>query len=231
MATDGTRSALLAGVRDISPILLGVVPFGLIAGVATISIGLTSLHAVGLSLIVFAGAAQLAALDLLGSNSPALVVLVTALIINARFVMYSASLGPHFRDLSTPRKVLASYLLTDQAFAFSINRYATADESASSRFAYYLGAAATLWITWQLSTAVGALLGAGVPESWSLDFAVPLVFLALLVPAVRDRADLAAALTSAALAIAGVGLPFNLGLLVAAAGGITTGVIVERRLS
>jgi len=224
-----TRAALLKGARDISPILLGVIPFGLIAGAAAVTIGLTAIHAIGLSMIVFAGAAQLATIELLGNNSPALVVVATALIINARHIMYSASLGPHFRDLSVPRKVLGSYLLTDQAYAISISRFVDVEEPLSKRFAYYLGAGSTMWITWQLSTAAGALLGAAVPEAWSLDFAVPLVFLALLVPAVRDRADLVAALAAAGLAIAAVDLPFNLGLLVAAVGGIAAGVLVERR--
>ncbi|NIA25408.1 MAG: branched-chain amino acid ABC transporter permease [Gammaproteobacteria bacterium] len=225
-----TRAVLIKGARDIAPILVGVIPFGLIVGVTAVAIGLTAVQAVGLSVIVFAGAAQLAMIELLKTGSPTLVVIATALIINARFVMYSASLEPYFRDFSGPRRVVGAYLLTDQAFAFSINRYMDIEESPSSRFAYFLGAASTLWITWQLSTLAGALLGAGVPAAWSLDFTIPLVFVALLVPAVRDRADLIAALTAAALAIAAAGLPFNLGLLVAAVGGIAAGVIAERRI-
>jgi 4-azaleucine resistance transporter AzlC len=210
------------------PILLGVVPFGLIAGISAVSVGLTPLHGVGMSITVFAGASQLAALQLIGRHAPFLVVAATALIINARFVMYSASLAPHFTEASTGRKALLSYLLTDQAYAFSIRRYADRSEATSARLSYYLGAALTLWITWQIATAVGAFLGAAIPESWSLDFAIPLVFIALLVPAIRDRSDAVAAGVSGTLAVLLVGLPFNLGLPLAATTGIIAGIVVER---
>lgn len=222
------RSAFLEGVRDLSPILLGVVPFGLIAGIAAVTAGLTPFHGVGMSLIVFAGAAQLAALDLIGSGAPALVVVATALIINSRFVMYSASLAPYFQEAPLPQKVAASYLLTDQAYAFAINRFVAGQEPTRARLSYYFGAALTLWVTWQASTAAGAFLGAAVPDTWSLDFAIPLVFIALLVPAVRDRADTAAAAAAAVLAVLLVGLPYNLGLPLAATAGIVTGITVER---
>lgn len=211
-----------------APILLGVVPFGLIAGISAVSVGLTPMHGVGMSIMVFAGAAQLAALQLIGKSAPFLVVAATALIINARFVMYSASLAPHFQEASTGRKALLSYLLTDQAYAFSIRSYTERSESTSGRLSYYLGAALTLWITWQISTAIGAFLGTSIPESWSLDFAIPLVFIALLVPAVRDRSDATAAAVAGALAVLLVGLPFNLGLPLAATTGIIAGILAER---
>lgn len=211
-----------------APILLGAVPFGMIAGVATVAIGLGPRHALGLSAIVFAGAAQLATVELLGNGAPLVVVVATALIINARFVMYSASLAPYLRPLPTRQKALVAYLLTDQAYAFSINRYVDVDESPRRRLGYYLGAALTLWLTWQISNIAGAVLGAAVPEAWSLDFAVPLVFIALLVPAVRDRSDLVAALVAGGLAVAGADLPLNLGLPVAATGGIVAGMVSER---
>lgn len=211
-----------------APILLGIVPFGLIAGISAVSVGLTPVHGVGMSILVFAGAAQLAALQLIGGDAPFLVVAATALIINARFVMYSASLAPHFHGASTGRKALLAYLLTDQAYAFSIRRYAERGEPISARLSYYFGAAITLWVTWQTATAVGAFLGASIPEAWSLDFAIPLVFIALLVPAIRDRADGAAAGVAAVLAVMLIGLPYNLGLPLAAAVGIVAGITVER---
>ncbi|MFZ0493902.1 MAG: AzlC family ABC transporter permease [Acidimicrobiia bacterium] len=214
-----------------APILLGIVPFGLIAGISAVSVGLTPIHGVGMSIMVFAGASQLAALQLIGTSAPFLVVAATALVINARFVMYSASLAPHFQEASTGRKALLAYLLTDQAYAFSIRRCSERDETMLTRLSYYLGAAAILWVTWQISTAVGAFLGASIPDSWSLDFAIPLVFIALLVPAVRDQADGAAAGVAAVLAVLFVGLPYNLGLPLAATTGITAGIAIERARS
>jgi 4-azaleucine resistance transporter AzlC len=211
-----------------APILLGVVPFGLIAGISAVAVGLTPFHGVGMSILVFAGASQLAALQLIGSNAPFLVVAATALIINARFVMYSASLARHFEQASTGRKAVLSYLLTDQAYAFSIRRYDERSEAVANRLSYYLGAALTLWVTWQISTAIGAFLGTSIPESWSLDFAIPLVFIALLIPAIRDRADGLAAAIAGALAVLLIGLPYNLGLPLAATTGIIAGIVLER---
>jgi 4-azaleucine resistance transporter AzlC len=212
-----------------APILLGIVPFGLIAGISAVSVGLTPVHGVGMSLMVFAGASQLAALQLVGKDAPFLVIAATALIINARFVMYSASLAPYLQEVSSRYKVLASYLLTDQAYAFSINRFVDREEPKRVRLSFYLGSAVILWVTWQAATAVGAFVGTSLPASWSLDFAIPLVFIALLVPAIRDRSDGVAAGVAAVLAVLLVGLPYNLGLPLAATTGIGAGVLAERR--
>ncbi|MDF1596231.1 MAG: AzlC family ABC transporter permease [Acidimicrobiia bacterium] len=217
------------GVRDVMPILLGVIPFGLIAGISSIDAGLDVSQAIGLSVVVFAGASQLAAIALIGENAALAVIILTPLVINARFLMYSASLASHFSGLPVSRRIVASYLLTDQSYAFSIIRYRDETWDLRSRLSYYLGIATTLWIVWQLSTAAGAILGAGVPDPWSLDFAVPLVFLALLVPAIRDRADGIAAAVAGALVIIAAGLPYNLALPLAAVAGIAAGVGLERK--
>jgi len=213
------------GVRDCLPLLLGIIPFGLVAGIAAVNAGLGLQHAVGLSVIVFAGASQLAAIDLLGANSPLAVVILTAVVINLRMMMYSASIAPKLRDQPARWKALMAYLLTDQAYALSIARYR--DESIDRRW-YFLGAALTLWVTWQATTVIGYVLGAGVPDTWGLEFAVPLVFLALLVPAMEDGATIVAGLVGATLAVVAGGLPLNLGLLVGATIGILAGVLAER---
>jgi 4-azaleucine resistance transporter AzlC len=213
------------GVRTVAPVLLGVVPFALVAGVAAASAGLSLLEAMGMSVIVFAGASQLAALDLLSQDAPLAVVVVTAAVINLRMMMYSASIAPHFRSVSARWKAVLAYLLTDQAYALSLTRYG--EDDAIDRKYFYLGTAATLWVVWQLGTLAGVLLGAGVPDSWGLEFAVPLVFLAVLVPALEDRASVAAGVVAAVVAIVGGGLPLNLGLLVAAAVGIVVGMVFE----
>ena len=209
--------------------ILGVVPFGTVAGIAAIEAGLDFSHAMGFSLIVLAGASQLASIALIGDNATLIVIIATALIINARFLMYSASLAPHFAGLSLPRRALAAYLLTDQAYAFSITRYRDQPWDVRQKLVYYLSVGGTLWLVWQSSTALGAALGAGMPEAWSLDFAVPLVFLALLVPAVRDKADGLAALVAGALAVLAAGMPYNLALPIAALAGIGGGVFVGRK--
>lgn len=220
------RSDLRDGVRDASPLLLGVAPFGLVAGIAAVEAGLDIAQAVTMSVVVFAGASQLAALELLGRDAPLAVVVATAGIINLRMLMYSASIAPYFRDLPGRWRAGLAYLLTDQAYALSVATY-RADEDVDRR-AYYLGVALTLWVVWQLTTATGVLVGAGVPDSWGLEFAVPLVFLALLIPAMEDRSTTVAGVVGGGLAVAGGGFPLNLGLLVGASGGVACGVVAER---
>jgi 4-azaleucine resistance transporter AzlC len=219
------RRSLTAGFVAIAPILLGVVPFGLVAGFASVDAGLSTLQASALSVLVFAGASQLAAIDLIRQDAELVVIVATVLVINARFLMYSASLAPHFAGASFARRTGLAYLLTDQAYAVSITHYEADRPTLEKRIAYYLGASLGLWGTWQISTLAGALAGAGIPDDWSLDFAIPLVFLALLVPAVSDRARTVAAIVAGVLAVAAAGLPYNLALPAAALGGIAVGFV------
>lgn len=172
------------GVRDFLPLLLGMLPFGFIAGIASANAGLGLPEAVGLSAIVFAGAAQLAALDLISRDAPFAIVLVTAVVINLRMLMYSASIAPHFQTLSGRMKAFVAYFLTDQTYALAIAHYRS--EDSLHPIAYYLGVAVPLWAAWQLTTVAGVVLGTRVPEALGLEFSVPLVFLALLIPAMED---------------------------------------------
>lgn len=227
MAQSGRKDAFFAGVRDILPILLGVFPFGVIAGVAAIEAGLGTFQAIALSPIVFAGASQLATVDLLARDAAPVVVVLTALVINARFGMYSASVAPWLRGIRPATKGAAAYLLTDQAFAVSVIHFERTRADRELRVAYYFGSAIPLWVTWQVSSVVGVVVGSGVPPEWSLDFAIPLVFMALLFPAVKDRGTRVAAVVAGGAAVALIGLPLNLGLLAAATLGIAAGVIVE----
>ncbi len=222
------RTPFAAGFFDITPILIGVFPFGLIAGIAAIEAGLDSVQAYAASPIVFAGAAQLAMMDLLGRDATPIVIVATVLVINSRMAMYSAALAPSFRGLGPIRKAYGAFVITDQSFAVSIVRFDRVAESLPDRFAYFMGASMGLWGTWQISTILGVVVGTGVPDEWSLDFAIPLVFMALLFPAIKDRGSTIAAITAAIAAVAFVSLPLNLGLLAASGIGITAGAIWGR---
>ncbi len=225
----GLRPAARAGIRDLAPLVPGVLPFAMIAGFAGVDAGLPAFQSIAMSWIVFAGAAQLAALDLIARDGAFVVIVLTALVINARFLMYSASLAPYLREVGVRPKLGAAYLLTDQAFAVSVVRFAARDDGPADRLAYFLGGAMTMWVTWQVGTVVGALAGTGIPPEWSLDFAVPLVFVALVVPAIRTRPDGAAALVAAVVAVTAAGLPWNTGLLAGAGAGIVAGLAAGRR--
>ncbi len=221
----GLYGDVWAGVRDVSPLLLGIAPFALVAGIAAVDAGLGLAEAVGMSVIVFAGASQLAALGLIGENAPLAVVVGTAVVINLRVVMYSASIAPHFADYGRRLRAGLAYLLTDQAYAISVAEFEANPER--SRWRYYLGAGGGLWVVWQIGTVLGVVVGASVPDAWGLTFAVPLVFIALLVPAMKDRPTTAAGVAAGTVAVVAAGLPLNLGLLTGAVSGILVGLLTE----
>jgi 4-azaleucine resistance transporter AzlC len=227
------RRELLEGCRDELPLLLGVVPFGMIYGVLALGAGIDRATAQGMSAIVFAGSAQLVATQLVREGTPALVLVLTLFVVNLRHALYSASVAPYVRHLPLRWKLALAYLLTDEAYAVAGSRYARDGASGAPpsphRHWYFLGAGFTLWLSWQLSTAAGVFLGAAIPASWSLDFTLALTFIALVFPTLKDRAAGAAALAAAAVAIFAVGLPFKLGLVVAALAGIVAGLLVEGR--
>ncbi len=220
------KEAFYAGVRALLPVAPGVIPFGLVTGVTAIEQGLSPLATIGMTVLFFAGAAQMAALQLLRNDAFPLIILVTALVINLRFLMYSASLAPYFHTLPKRWKWPLSYLLSDQAYVLSILRLSSAKPALFGHY-FFAGAACTMWLTWQLAVMAGVFLGAEIPASWSLNFAIPLVFLALLVPSVRGSASLCAACIGGLVAVLAVDMAYNLGLLLGALCGITTGLVVE----
>ena len=218
--------AYRTGAADVAPIVAGILPFGLVTGVAAANVGLAPHEAVGLSAFVFAGASQLAGIALLGQGAGFVVIVATTLLINLRMAMYSASLAPWLERLRPGTRLGLAYLITDQAYAFSILRFPH-EPRVGRRRDYFLGTATPLLALWLLTTWAGARLGVELPPAWQLDFAIPLMFLALLAPAVRDRPGLLAAVVGALLAVALRGLPFNLGLVTAATAGIAAGAIAE----
>ena len=217
-----------AGAAAAVPIAVGVIPFGLVAGAAPVEAGGRVVDAVGFSVFVFAGASQLAAIDLLDGGGTVAVAVVSALMINLRFLMYSASLAPHLAGVPVPSRLTSAYVLTDQAFAVSIARYGDdrPPPTPQDRLRYYLGAAWTFWSVWQVSTIVGAVGGGSIPDSVPLDFAIPLAFLALLVPAIGDRATLVAAVVGGLATVAAAELGAgDLSLVLGASSGIVAGVL------
>jgi len=222
------RSAFLAGLGGVTPLLIAVAPFGLIYGVLAVEAGVPAVAAQLMSVVVFAGSAQFIAAQLIGGAASGFVIVLTVFIVNLRHALYSASIAPYTRDLSGGWKWLLSYLLTDEAYAVAINHYRNST-AGPRRHWYFLGAGFGLWATWQASTAVGIFVGSEIPPGWSLDFALALTFIAIVVPGLKSKADLAAALVGGMVALLAWGLPYRLGLIVAAFAGIAAGLIVARR--
>lgn len=218
----------MAGVRAELPILLGTTPFGLIYGVLAVGAGLPPIAAMAMSSIVFAGSAQFIGVRLFAALTPAPIIVLTTLVVNLRHMLYSASLAPYLQHLSRGWKMLLAYLLTDEAYAVTIVHYDAPGEVRHKHW-FFLGAALTLWSSWQVSTAVGISLGAQVPSSWALDFSLALTFIGLVIPALKDRAAVAAALVAGVTAVLAADLPLQLGLMLAALVGIAAGLLVESK--
>ncbi len=222
-----SRRAFRRGLIACFPIAISVVPFGVIAAVSANEAGLGTPATAALSLVVFAGASQLAALELAKNDAPALFVIGAALIVNLRFVIYSASLSPRVRGVRRRLRVVMSYLLTDQAFAVSVPELDPDDPAKASGVWFFFGAAFSLWFAWQSGTWIGIVLGTSVPPELSLDFSVALAFIALTVPHIKSRPALAAAAASIGTFILSQGLPHGLALIPATFAGIAVGMATE----
>jgi len=224
------RKTFWDGARAEFPLLIGVFPFGMIYGALALNAGLSTLASQMMSSMVFAGSAQFITAKLVADSAPALVIILTIAVVNLRHMLYSASLAPYLKNLSLKWKVLLSYLLTDEAYAPSILKY---EETGIKPFSHWflLGAGFSLWFTWQVSTAFGIFLGAAIPENWPLDFALPLTFIAMVVPALKNRPMVAAAVSAGLVAVLAYSLPFKLGLILAALTGIVVGAILEDKKS
>ena len=225
---DKSFNELWQGIKAELPILVGVIPFGMIYGISALSAGITPFNAQAMSSVVFGGASQFVLVQLVQANAPLAVMIATGFIVNLRHALYSASLSPHTRHLNLWWKVILSYLLTDEAYAVTITHYNQPNEN-PHRHWFFLGAGLTLWVGWQLSTALGIFLGAQVPAAWGLDFTLPLTFIAIVVPTLKDRASVLAALTAGVMAVLAKDMPYKLGILTAALAGIVVGLLGERK--
>ena len=208
--------------------LLGIVPFGVITGVAMVASGIPPLIAMLMSLIVFAGASMVASAQLLASAAPAALIILTTLIINLRFMMYSASLRLHFADAPLRWRIAIAYLTADNVYGLLLSRFSEHPRD-EGKLEYFMGAGLVVWAAWQAAVLGGVLIGAGVPASWRLEFAAPLAFIAMTIPHLRDRAMIAAALAAGVAVIAAHALPLRLNIVVAAAVGIAAGLVFENK--
>jgi predicted branched-subunit amino acid permease len=225
------KHSFLSGARDSVPILLGMVPFGLICGAVSAGADMSPLGALGFTWAINAGASQLAALQLMAHDASLAVVVLTGLIINLRFFMYSASIAPHLKSTPLPGRIALGFILTDQAYALSIARFGREDAERVCKPFYFLGTALAVWLTFSVGAVLGVTVGTFIPPAWDLGFAVPLTFIAVVVPAIKDRPTALAALTAGAVAYFADTLPYNLGLMAGALTGILIGYLAERRLA
>ncbi len=223
-----SAASFWAGVRAELPLLIGVFPFGMIYGALALSAGLPPAAAEMMSSIIFAGSSQFAVAQLVRDAAPAVVIVVTIAMINLRHMLYSASMAPYVQDLPARWKSLLAYLLTDECYAATVTHYQEQGLTPTSHW-FFFGAGIALWITWQVSSALGIFFGTALPASWPLDFALPLTFIAMVIPVLRDRPSVAAAVSAGIVAIFAYALPYKLGFILAALVGIGMGMFLERK--
>ena len=223
-----SRSAFLEGVRDMSPMLIGIVPFGVVCGVGAVAVGASPIAALAMSMIMFSGAAQIVATQMLAEGAPFAVIVLSCLVVSLRLMMYSAAMAPHLRPLDHRWRSLLAYVLTDQAFARTIQRFRESDDLAANA-SYFLGSGVLLWVLWQLATLLGVVAGQIVPASWQLEFVVPLCFIAILMPLLRDRVSLLVFAVTAVAAVALDAMPLRLSMICAGLLGIAAGILADAR--
>ncbi len=219
------------GVRAGIPFILVVGPFGLLFGAVATEVGLDSIQTMAMTVLVIAGAAQFAAVQLLADQAPVLVVILTGIAVNLRMAMYSASIAPHIGKAPNWQRMLMAYFLVDQSYAVSIVKFDTEPSlSTKQKVAYFFGSMTPIAPIWYGSTYIGIVAGAAIPPSFALDFAIPITFLALVGPSLRSLPHLAAALVSVTASLLLADLPYNLWLIMAALLAMMTGAFLERKL-
>jgi predicted branched-subunit amino acid permease len=215
-----------AGFAEMVPACVAMTPFGLVCGVGAAAAGATLWSALALSAIVFSGAAQILAVQLLAAGAPLAVIVLTCFVAGLRFVIYSAAMAPYLRPLPVRWQQGLAFLLTDQAFAAAIRRFdAGADPHAGGL--HFLGGGFALWAFWQVTNVAGFFVGNLIPAQWSLEFAVPLCFIALLAPHFRNLPTITAALVAGVAVLALAGLPMMLNLIAAGVIGIVAGTLAD----
>ena len=218
----------LKGVIDVSPLMIPVVPFGLIFGILAIDIGFSPLATMGMSVIIFGGASQIVLLQLFSGGASSLVIISSVGAVNSRHLLYGAVISEHISDLKLIWKIIISYFLIDQAFARS-NEYFKRNQNKNKYF-HLIGGGVTCWIIWQTTTFLGIILGTAIPEKLGLSFAIPLTFLALLVNDFRKIINITVIIISGLIATFGYNyIPYKAYVIVAALTGLLTATIITKK--
>ena len=213
------------GVLDVLPLLIPVVPFGMIIGVIGIELGFSPLMVYATSLIIFSGSAQIVFFQLVSGGALPIITLTSVGVTNSRHFLYGAVLSEYLGNLSNLWKIFISYFLVDQSFALS-QRFFKKNSSLENKHYYLLGSGFTLWLTWQISSLIGIFLGAIVPEELGLSFAIPLTFLSLIIHEFRKLDHLLVILVSGLFAILFYEIPFKAYIIVASLGALAVALII-----
>ncbi len=224
------RAAFGAGLEAFTPALIATGAWAMVTGMATVRMGLDLPHALAMSAFVYAGSAQLASLPLIAAGAPIWVILLTASIVNLRFVIFSAGLQPYFKHLSLAKRLLLGYLTSDFGYLLAMRRWIEPEGAAQNpteRSWFFLGLAVANWATWQSMSVLGILLADRVPATWGMEFIGVLALITLVVPSVSDAPSAVGVVVAAATAIVAHPLPMKLSVLVAVLAGVAAAIGTE----
>lgn len=223
------RQSFGAGVSDVLATLVATSTWGFVTGIALVKSGLTESMATLMTLMVYAGSAQLTSLPLIESSAPLWLIFAAGTVVNVRFLIFGAALQPYFRHMSWAKRLVLGYLSSDIAFVQFMGRYGDSKaKGTSDQLWYFLGIIIPCWISWNLCSLLGIYLGSFVPSNWSLDFAAVLALMAIIIPLVKTRPMAMCLLVAGVIAWLGQPLPLRLGLAGAVVGGVIAGVMSER---
>ena len=224
------RKLFFRGMKDVSPLMIPVVPFGIIFGVLAIELGFNGYTTMGMSIIIFGGASQIIFLQLFSAGASSLIILSSVGAVNSRHLLYGAVLSEHLSDLKLSWKIIISYFLVDQAFAVS-NSYLKKNNDKNKHF-HLFGAGVTCWTIWQITTFIGIVLGSVIPDELGLTFAIPLTFLALLINDFRKLINVIVILVSGIIATLGYQvIPFKAYVIVASLSGLIVAFILTKLMN
>jgi len=228
-AAERERSAFFDAVRASTQTMPGLFAWGMVTGAAMMQSGLSLWQSLLMTLVVYAGSAQLAALPLLAVGAPVWVIAFTALMVNLRFVIFSAVIGPHFQHLSWRKRLWYGYNTVDLVMGFFPQRFpAHTLGKPVGKQGYFAGLATSTWLAWQLGSVAGILLAQQIPASWGIGFAGSLALLATAIPLVKNKPTVLGVAVACTVAVATVHWPYRLGLVVAMLMGIVSAVWVEQ---
>jgi predicted branched-subunit amino acid permease len=231
------RQAFADGLRDYSPAMIATGAWSVVTAVTTVKMGLDIPHALAMNILVYAASAQLAALPLIVGGAPAWLILLTATIVNLRFVIFSAGLHPFFKEHRLSRRLVLGYLTSDLGYLLAIRRWTaggnteegrTADQGLTERTWYYLGLGAGNWLTWVSMAVLGTLLADRVPAAWGLDFVGVLALTAVVMPSIADKPSVVGAIVAGAVSVLARAMPLKLAVLAAVVAGVAAAIATEQ---
>ena len=222
------KKEFISGARDTFPLLLGAFPFGMIYGALAVTAGLSKGATMAMSALVFAGSSQFIAVGLVATRAPVPIIVLTTFVVNLRHMLYSATLLPFLKPLPQRWRVPLAFWLTDETFAVTVHRYQRKDSTAFAHW-YQLGSSIAMYLNWQFWSLVGLVLGDRIPDAsnWGLDVAMPVTFIAMIIPFVKSRPMAICVLTAGAASLMTLSIPYKLGIMISAFAGIAAGAAAE----